>query len=214
MKNICFLRHGQTSFNKSWIYQFPETPLSDVGKKQAHAIAEKLKNTTFDVILASTYLRAVETAQIVAQATGKPVEYSDLLVELRRPQELWGKSWFSPKSIFIMGTSYFRATQPKWHYSDEENLEEFRLRSLQALDFILANEAKNVLVVTHAGLMSNMISCIKHGNLDSLREYRRALWKTLRVGNCCYVEATWQSKEETENKKATWTLKEGKTCPF
>jgi len=216
MKHIYFLRHGQTLFNKKMRHQYASTPLSAEGREQARAIAEKIKELHIDYILSSPYERAKETAELVAEATGTTsIEYSDLLVELRRPKELHGVSWFNPKSVWIMGLLYLFASHKNWHYSDEENLEEFRLRSKQALDFIASVQGKNILVVTHAGLMSNFVSSITHDGLDSLREYKRALWKTLRIGNCCFVSAKWLSQGEYgETLDGTWTIKEGATCPF
>lgn len=214
MKNIYFLRHGQTQFNKTWRHQFPETPLSEEGKAQARAITEKLKTIEFDVIISSPYARAKDTAQFVADATGKSVEYSDLFVELRRPHELWGVSWFSPKSLLIMGTLYFKATQPNWHFADEENLEDFHARSKQALNYLATRKEKNILVVSHRGLMTNLLSSIKSDGMDTVQQYRRSLWKTFEIGNCCYISTTW-SKEGTYGKTldGTWSLKDGITCP-
>ena len=216
MKHIYFLRHGETLFNKKWRHQYASTPLSAEGRKQAHAIADKIKELHIDYILTSSCERAKETAQLVAEVIGKPpIECSDLLVELRRPKVLHGMSWFAPKSIWIMGLLYLFASRKNWRYSDEENLEEFRLRSKEALDYIVSKEGKNILVVTHAGLMSNFISSIKHDGLDSLREYKRALWKTLRIGNCFFVSAKWSPRGTYgETLDGTWSVAEAPTCPF
>ncbi|KKS30709.1 MAG: Phosphoglycerate mutase [Parcubacteria group bacterium GW2011_GWA2_43_11] len=196
-------------------HQYASTPLSAEGRDQARAIANKIKKLHIDYILTSPYERAKETAELVAEVIGNPpIECSDLLVELRRPKTLHGTSWFSPKSVCIMGLVYLFASRKNWHFSDEENLEEFRTRSKEALDYIVSKEGKNILVVTHAGLMSNFISSIKHDGLDSLHEYKRALWKTLRIGNCVFVSAKWSPRGTYgETLDGTWSIEGSKTCP-
>lgn len=214
MKHIYFLRHGQTVLNKSAKHQFPDTPLSEKGEMQAKGIAEKLANVDFDVIVCSPYERTKQTAQYVAHVTGKPIEYSDLLVELRRPNELLGVSWFTPKSLWIMGQLYFNAAKPNWHYSDEENLEEFHERAKKALEYISNRKEENILVVTHRGLMANMMSRIRKDGMDSIAQYRRSLWRNLEIGNCCFITTEWSPEGEYgETLPGTWSAKEGYTCP-
>jgi broad specificity phosphatase PhoE len=214
MKNIYFLRHGQTQFNKTWRHQFPVTSLSEEGKVQARAIAEKLKSVDFDVIISSPYARTKETAQCVAEATGKPIEYSDLFVELRRPRELWGVSWYSLKTVWIMGMLYFMAGKENWHYSDGESKEEFQARTLQALEYLTSRKENNILLVTHRGLMENMFNTISKKKTNLTTQYRSMLWKNLKIGNCCYFETTWSPEGENgATLKGTWAIKEGFTCP-
>ena len=52
-KKVYFLRHGQTKLNKGWVHQSPSTPLSELGEKQAAAIAEQIKDYDIDLIITS-----------------------------------------------------------------------------------------------------------------------------------------------------------------
>lgn len=65
---LILTRHGETIENQQNILQghLPGT-LSDNGKKQAKALAEKLKNTKIDCIYSSDLKRAVDTAKKVAE---------------------------------------------------------------------------------------------------------------------------------------------------
>jgi broad specificity phosphatase PhoE len=214
MKNVYFLRHGKTKLNKKKIHQFPDTPLCDLGEEQAHHIAEQLNEVPIDIIIASPLARTRKTAEIISNVIGVTVEYSDLLVELRRPTELWGVSWKTLKSMWIMGNLYLRVRDPKWHYSDEENLYEFHTRANQALEYIAQRPEKNILVVTHRGLMANMLSKIKHDGLDTIKQYRRALWKNLTIGNCCFYKTQWTPEGEWgETLSGTWFVESKPICP-
>jgi len=214
MKNIYFLRHGKTTLNKSGKHQFSDTVLSETGIQQAHAIAEKIKDIKIDVIISSTLERTMQTASIVAEKINVPIETSELLVELRRPSELWGKNWFEPKSLWIMGNLYFRVYDKNWHYSDEENLEEFHERAKQALNYIANRPEENILVVTHRGLMANMDSKIRRDGLDTIAQFRRALWKNFKMGNCCFFKTHWTKEGEWgDTLNGTWSIDGTSVCP-
>ena len=215
MKTVYFLRHGETEGNRSWVHQYPETMLSECGKTQAAAAAEHLNATPLDLIVASPFTRAVQTAEAVrAHKPHAPVEYSDLFAELRRPHEIWGKSWFAPHSLSVMLQLYRNASRENWHYSDEENLEEFHARARRALEYLAHRPEERVLVVTHRGFMATLAERMKRDGMDSVAQYRRALWKNLTIGNCCYLTATWTPEGKNgETLDGTWSLQNGTTCP-
>ena len=72
---------------------------------------------------------------------------------------------------------------------------------------------ENILVVTHRGLMANMISRIKGDGLDTIKQNRIGLWKNLEIKNCCYLTASWSEEGEWgETLNGTWTLEKESTC--
>jgi ribonuclease H / adenosylcobalamin/alpha-ribazole phosphatase len=72
------LRHGQTSMSVERRYAGrSDVPLTDVGVQQAVAAAKRLASAGIDMIVASPLLRAVQTAQEVAAATGVAVVTDD-----------------------------------------------------------------------------------------------------------------------------------------
>lgn len=214
MKTVYFLRHGQTALNKGMAHQPPEVMLSPKGVAQAQRVAEHLSNESFDIILTSPLIRAKQTAEAVATATGKPVEEVYLFEELRRPRALFGKHWLSPTSLSIMTKLYLNAGKDNWHYADEENFEEFHARSRRALEYLAGRPEEKILVVTHRGLMAALKERIRHDGLDSKRQYRRALIKNVTIGNCCYLTAVWTPRGENgDTLNGTWALADGITCP-
>jgi hypothetical protein len=59
-----------------------------------------------------------------------------------------------------------------------------------------------------------MMSKIKHDGLDTIAQYRRALWKNLTIGNCCYFKTHWTPKGEWgETLPGTWHVDKTPVCP-
>lgn len=208
------MRHGETAGNRSFRHQYPETPLSPYGRAQAEKAGTHFVPIPLDVIIASPLARTTETAQVIAKQTGTPLELSDLFVELRRPRILWGKSWFSFETIRIFSMIYMNARKTQWHFSDEENLEEFHARTRRALEFLADRPEKNILVVTHRGFMAGLRERIKYDGMDNVAQYRRALWKNLTIPNCSYLTATWDPRGEYgETLDGTWNMQNGVVRP-
>ena len=72
------LRHGQTPMSMQKRYAGrSDVPLTDLGVQQAAAAAKRLASAGLDVIVTSPLLRAVQTAEEVAAATGATVVTDD-----------------------------------------------------------------------------------------------------------------------------------------
>jgi broad specificity phosphatase PhoE len=81
---IYLLRHGETRGNAERIVQLPDIPLSDRGREQARKLGARLATlpgTGIAQLLASDLARARETAELVRDATGAPLELDPLLHE-------------------------------------------------------------------------------------------------------------------------------------
>jgi len=80
---IFFVRHGEVvNPNNIWYGRFPRYPLSSNGKKQIEKTAQILKNNSIEAIYASPLLRARQSAMIIANTLGLPVNYSKYLLEV------------------------------------------------------------------------------------------------------------------------------------
>jgi ribonuclease H / adenosylcobalamin/alpha-ribazole phosphatase len=72
------LRHGQTPMSVQKRYAGrSDVPLTDLGVRQAAAAAKRLASVGLDLIVTSPLLRAVQTAEEVAVATGAPLLTDD-----------------------------------------------------------------------------------------------------------------------------------------
>lgn len=79
---IC-LRHGATDWNRKGLFQGrTDNPLNDDGIAQAHEAAEKLRAIGFGQVVSSPLLRAVQTAEVIANFAGKSVTLDQGLIEL------------------------------------------------------------------------------------------------------------------------------------
>lgn len=83
-----FIRHGQTTFNEALDRtgrdpQIPDAPLTDYGRQQAVKAARRF-DQKIDLVLASPYTRALETATLVAGVFDVPVLVEPLVGEYRQ----------------------------------------------------------------------------------------------------------------------------------
>lgn len=75
MKKLILIRHAKSSWDKPWQNDH-DRPLADRGLRDAQKMAKRLKKRGIhpDIILSSTALRAIQTAQITAQELSYPEE--------------------------------------------------------------------------------------------------------------------------------------------
>lgn len=92
--SIILIRHGETELNTARVIQHPETPLGARGIAQAKAVAQRATSMKLTALLSSDMARAWMTAQAIGDATGLPIEPSQLLHE-RNFGDLRGKAYDS-----------------------------------------------------------------------------------------------------------------------
>jgi len=83
MITLYIVRHGQTVDNLvNRIQGQTDSPLTDLGIRQAEAIADRLSSESFSAIYSSDLGRASKTAEVIASRHGMPVRTTPLLREL------------------------------------------------------------------------------------------------------------------------------------
>ena len=84
MLTILLTRHGHTdrSDPEQYLGQHVQASLSERGRKDAEALADRLQDVQVDRIISSPLGRAVDTAQIIGRRVGTPVEVDERLTEL------------------------------------------------------------------------------------------------------------------------------------
>src|SRR4051812_4874927 len=80
---LIFVRHGESEANVQRVYSNRgwNHPLTEKGRQQARALAEKLAGRGVKMIYASPVRRAVETATVIAEHLGVPHEVAPALAE-------------------------------------------------------------------------------------------------------------------------------------
>lgn len=89
---IYLVRHGQSATRQAGLTeQEIQTPLSENGLKQAEFVAGRLSGLGIDLVYSSPYLRAKDTAEVIARKIGKPIEYWGELIEADSSKENFGE---------------------------------------------------------------------------------------------------------------------------
>jgi broad specificity phosphatase PhoE len=156
--HFVFLRHGESIGNAQARWQGQsDYPLTEKGRAQAQALAERWKSekANFDVIIASPLGRAKETAEIIASALGVQVEYDPILLE-RHIGEMEG----------LTADEVRKRPQPPYVTPSDsiggegEGDWALFLRAGQALHRLLRRHAGSYLVVSHGGLLNQLMNAI------------------------------------------------------
>ena len=156
--HFVFLRHGESIGNAQARWQGQsDYPLTEKGRAQALALAERWKSekAKFDVIIASPLGRAKETAEIIASALGVPVEFDPILLE-RHIGEMEG----------LTAEEVRKRPQPPYVTpydsigGEGEGDWALFLRAGQALHSLLRRSAGSYLIVSHGGLLNQLMNAI------------------------------------------------------
>lgn len=153
-----FLRHGESIGNAQSRWQGQsDYELTEKGRAQANALAKRWKseNVHFDLAITSTLMRAKETAEIVTSALSVKIETDDIWME-RDIGEMEGLTAEEvrkkPKPPYV--TPY----DPIGGYGEGDWA--LYLRAGQALHDLLRRPAGSYLVVSHGGLLNQVMNAI------------------------------------------------------
>ncbi len=164
---VIMVRHAESFANTEGKYQGQtyDTPLSDLGKKQARALAGRLKNFGIKRIIASPLKRTHQTASEVAQAINCTIEVSSAIIETNHGNwEGKHKDWISQNypDIFDMWLKFpGEVAFP--------NGELFIETTKRTLDFLQNTHFTNdTLVVTHDNIVRAAISLISNLDINNM----------------------------------------------
>jgi broad specificity phosphatase PhoE len=147
---ILIARHGQSDWNQEKRWQgHADRPLTERGRVQAQALADRLAHIELDAVYSSDLQRARGTAAVVAESQGLEVRQ---LPELREVDVgSWsGLTRAEAEERFPEGFARWRDGYPGWR--DGETYEAMTDRVLGAVDRIAAeHDGGRVLVVSHGG---------------------------------------------------------------
>lgn len=158
MKRLYYLRHGQSQANVDGVYAgWSDSPLTETGRQQAHQAAEVAKRLQIEKIFSSDLSRALETAEIVADALGMQ---RNEVIKTRKLREGGVGELAGKEDRGIPGTP--NENMPGWdHYSQTKNnsmgveyIGDLRQRLQDFLDELDMYPEETVLLVGHdvAGL--------------------------------------------------------------
>ena len=156
--HFTLLRHGESVGNAQSRWQGQsDYPLTDRGRAQARALAERWKSETakFDLVIASPLVRAKETAEIIAASLDLKVELDPIWLE-RDIGEMEGLTIEEVRQK--PQPSY--ATPYNSIGGDGEGDWELYLRAGKALHGLLRRPTGSYLIVSHGGLLNQLMHAI------------------------------------------------------
>jgi len=161
---IYFIRHGESTFNAENLHQHGDVPLSELGRKQAAFVGERLKSVNFDALLSSDYARARETAEIIGRVTGKIPEFLELARERRMPAEFISKQTNDPSLQEAKDLIEKNIEDPNFRFSDEENFHDLKIRAKLLLEALEERSEESVILVLHGTILRYVIATMAFGS--------------------------------------------------
>ncbi len=144
---LIVIRHGETASNENGIMRgWNDVPLSDEGRLDAKNIAMRLRNNPPDCIISSDLERAKETAQIISDGCGAPIE------AYMKGLRSWNVgNYVGQKSEDIeWDLLYYAFDKPDEVVGGGESFNTFKTRFLSCIEEIVKNySGKNVALITH-----------------------------------------------------------------
>ena len=159
---LYFVRHGESEANTLHVISNRESPfgLTALGKEQAHALVDRLKDIPITVIYSSPILRARETAEILAQSFHLPYQVTEALreydcgiLEDKSDEASW-KLHSEIAEDWTLNHNYLRKPD------GGESYLEIKKRFLPLIESFTQNglhAEAHILLVSHGGLLQLML---------------------------------------------------------
>jgi probable phosphoglycerate mutase len=172
MTELILIRHGETAWNAEHRIQgHLDSPLNDEGLAQALMIGERLGREPFDHFYSSDLGRALQTAQPIADRSGRRPALDPRLRE-RNLGVFQGLT--SPECELRYPEDYarFHRRDPDHVMAQGESIRQVYARVSAVLETLAQRHAgQRVLVVTHGGILDAAYRFVNGVPLDRLRDF-------------------------------------------
>lgn len=168
--NLYIIRHGESTWNGQNRIQGNSDPqLSRLGRLQAGLLAKRFRRIKIDKIYSSPLLRSFQTAQAISKVLRSRIVKKEGLKEVglgewegKTPEEI-------DKSYDNKYQRWLRLGPTKVKIPGAENINSFRKRANKAFyEIINGNKNKDVIVVTHGGVIASFLAHILDADFDKL----------------------------------------------
>lgn len=201
-KTVYLIRHAQSTDNVAPVFQSPDSTLNEKGRKQAESIASRISKLSFDALIASPFERAKQTAEAIAKATGKQLEFSELFVERVKPNYINSKPYTDEKAHALWREWEKSLYTPGLHAEDGENFDDLIARADNALAFLQKREEQSFVVVTHGYFLRTIVIRVLLGDLLSGEAFRN-IQRTTAMENTGLTVLQYRDRFE---EKPAWRL--------
>lgn len=159
MKRLYYCRHGQSQSNADGLWGgHTDSPLTDEGRAQAHTAGTGLHTSgaRIDLILCSPLQRAHETATIIAQEIGYPLD--QIVVDERFIERSFGVLDGKPHNPdWLDGPGYKNLD----NIEDAETVEHVQQRAAAGLEYLRTLPEENILLVGHGAFGRGLIRTVE-----------------------------------------------------
>lgn len=157
MKRVYLIRHGESTANLAHIHGGPHHQLTERGVAQAQTIGERCSKLNIKALFASDIVRAQQTAGVIAERVGLPLQTSELFREIRGPS-IYEEQRADDPAIIKSFYEINKQWSHDYRHSDEENFGEILARANAALDFLASRPEDIVAVVSHELFMRLLVA--------------------------------------------------------
>lgn len=187
MTKFIITRHGQTEWNVEKRMQGQaDSPLTALGRQQAEALHQRLRDREIDAVYSSSLPRAVQTTEIVCKGKGLSIGQLDDLREIAIGE-------WSGKLLTEVEAEYPEQSENFWKHPEAykpmeggETYQELRDRASKTL-LELAKKHRNqtVLVVSHGIVLKLLYNYFRYQPLADIANNHP------HPKSCCYCEVEW-----------------------
>ena len=166
------IRHGETAWNaEGRIQGHLDSPLNEEGLAQALLLGERLGPESFDHFYCSDLGRALQTAQPIADRSGKHPVTSSLLRE-RNLGIFHGLTGPQCKRKYPQDYRRFHGRDPDHALPSGESIRQFNERVSRFCDEMAAgHRGQTVVVVTHGGVLDALYRHVMQVPLEQPRDF-------------------------------------------
>lgn len=155
---LLLIRHGQSASVVPGSPDSADPPLSELGHRQAVALAERVGARSFDAIYASTMARAIQTADAIAAEHGQPVVQDPQLREVDLGE--WADGGYRSRAAANDPEFLRFVAAGRWDLiPGSEGDAPFRRRVMTAVRRLAhAHPDRSVAVVCHGGVINAVLA--------------------------------------------------------
>jgi probable phosphoglycerate mutase len=155
---IIAVRHGETEWNKAGKQQgHLNSELTELGVRQAQAIANGLSKFSIDEFYCSDLGRAVQTAEIISHSIGKEF-VPDARLREQNLGILQGLTRTAFESKYPEEYSRFISNDPDYSIPGGESIRDRFSRCIHCVEDISKTHCgKSILIVTHGGVLMSFV---------------------------------------------------------
>jgi len=154
MGKLILVRHAESEGNRDRRFTTsPAVPITGLGRQQAHAAALRIRELYRPMtVIASPFIRAHQTATIIADAFGLPVE-----VEHDFREQSFGDLAGKPYESVSLDPSYQPERAWEWTPPGGESAQQVLQRTAPALDRVVRRyPGDEVVMVSHGAVMRTL----------------------------------------------------------